>query len=128
MQISGLRARIASRSISSTVDAAVLDLAARHDLEPVDQRRGLGAAVGLDEAEHDVDAALAERVRLLEHPVGLADAGGEPDVELEPAAPGALHQLEEVLGARAGHGHLGIVAPSRGERARGGRTCDRARG
>ena len=42
-----------------------------------------------------------ERVRLLQHPVGLADAGGEPDVQLQPAALGALDQLEEVLRATA---------------------------
>ena len=52
---------------------------------PVDQRLGLLAAVRLDEADHDVDAPLRERVCLLQHPVCLADARREPDVELEPA-------------------------------------------
>ena len=36
--------------------ALVVDLAARDDLEPGEQRLGLGAAVGLDHADHDVDA------------------------------------------------------------------------
>src|SRR5262249_35194071 len=81
-------------------DAAVLDAPARHDLEPLDERRGLGAAVGLDEADDAVDAALAQRVRLLEHAVGLADAGGEAEIHLQPAALRAADELEEVLGAR----------------------------
>ena len=64
---------------------------------PVDQRLGLLAPVRLDETDHDVDAACLERVRLLQHAVGLADAGGEPDVELQPPALRLLDQLEEVL-------------------------------
>ena len=83
-------------------DAAILDLAPRHVLEARDELRGLGAAVRLDEAEHDVDAALLERVRLLEHAVGLADAGGEADVELEPPALAPLDELEEVFGTLVG--------------------------
>ena len=94
---SGLRARTASRSISSTATPRYSMRRRGTTSRPVDQRRGLGAAVRLDEAEHDVDAALLQRVRLLEHAVGLADARGEADVELEPAALRALDELEEVL-------------------------------
>ena len=34
----------------------VLDAGARHDLEPGEQRRGLAPAMGLDDADHHVDA------------------------------------------------------------------------
>ena len=40
---------------------AVRHLLARHDLEAVEQRLGLGALVGLDDADDDVDAFLAPR-------------------------------------------------------------------
>src|SRR6185295_9281332 len=99
----------------------------------LDQRRRLGAPVRLDEAEHDVDAALLEGVRLLQHAVGLADSGGEAEVDLEPAALAALHQLEEVLGAalalndrvvQAGHCPLRCVAtPNSAARATTTMTC-----
>ena len=80
-------------------DAAVLDARARNLLEPLDQRRGLGAAVRLDEAEHDLDAAPLERLRLLEHAIGLADAGSEADVQLQAPALRPTKDFEEVLRA-----------------------------
>ena len=58
---------------------------------PSEQRRGLGAAVGLDDADDDVDAVWRDQVaRRLEHRVGLADArrGAEEDLQLRRA--GAL--------------------------------------
>src|SRR5262249_3680419 len=91
--------------------APVLNLAAGHHFEPGDQCFGLGAAVGLDESEHDIDAALAERARLPEHPGRLGDPGPQPDVQLEPAPPGALHQPAKGPRAAA-RGHFDIVAPS----------------
>ena len=63
----------------------VLDPLARQDLEAVQQRLGLRAAVGLDDADHDIDAVLPLGVRALQHLVGLADAGGGADEDLEPA-------------------------------------------
>ena len=62
----------------------------------------------LDERQRDVHSALSKGVRLLEHPVGLADPRREADVQLETAAPGALDQLEEVLGTRS-RGHHGVI-------------------
>ena len=85
--------------------AAVLDAPARDLLEALDQRRGVGAAVRFDEAEDHVDAALLQRVRFLQHAVGLADPGREADVELQPPALGALDELEKVLRPRAGLRH-----------------------
>ena len=67
-------------------DAAVLDLAARDDLEVLELRLGVAAAVGLDEADDDVEAARAQRVRLLQHLVGLADAGRGADVDAQARA------------------------------------------
>ena len=55
---------------------AIVDALARNDLEPAQQRLGLGAAMGLDEADHDVDAGLAPGMGALQHLIGLADAGG----------------------------------------------------
>ncbi len=49
-QSSGERFRIAGRSISSSAGAAVGNRAPRHHLEAIDQRRGLGAAMGFDHA------------------------------------------------------------------------------
>ena len=78
--------------------AAILDAAAGNDFQPLDQRRGLRAAVRLDEGDHHVDPPAPQVVRLLQHPVRLADPGGETDVQLETAAPRAFDELEEVLG------------------------------
>ncbi len=58
--------------------AAVLDLARGQDLEAVEQRVGLAAAVGFDEADDHVDTGLALGARGLQHGVGLADAGAAP--------------------------------------------------
>ena len=68
--------------------ALVLDAPARHDLEPGDQRLGLAAAVGFDHPDDDVIAVFLARVRLLQHFVGLADAGrgADEDPKLADAA------------------------------------------
>ena len=70
--------------------AAVLDRPPRHDLEVADLLRGARAAVRLDEADHDVGAALPPAAALVQHRVGLADAGGEPDVDAQLASAGSL--------------------------------------
>ena len=75
----------------------VFEPLARQDFEPGQQRLGLGPPVGLDHADHDVGAGLQLGVRALQHLVGLADAGGGADEDLEPPgaavlAPGCLQQ------------------------------------
>ena len=53
---------------------------------------------GLDEADHHVDALPAQAVALLEHLVGLADAGGEAEIDFQPPALLLADQVEEALG------------------------------
>src|ERR1700685_2376184 len=67
-------------------DAAILAGLARGDLEGGHARGGLGAAVGLDEADDGVDAAVPQLVRLIEHPVGFAYARGGTEVDFQAAA------------------------------------------
>jgi hypothetical protein len=75
--------------------ALVGDGAAGKDLEVADAFGSLGAAVGLHESDDDVDALLAEGMRVLEHLVRLADAGRVPDVDLELSAAGLLEKPQE---------------------------------
>ena len=83
-------------------DAAILDAAgAGSTSSPSTSATVSSAAVRLDEADHDVDPAPSQRVRLFQHAVGLADPGREPDVQLQAAALAALDELEEVLRARS---------------------------
>ena len=75
----------------------VLDPLARDDFEALQQRLGLGPPVGLDHADHDIGAGLELGMRALQHLIGLADAGGGADENLEPAgaavlAPGRFQQ------------------------------------
>ena len=53
----------------------VLHAPARNDLQALEQRLGLLAAVGLDDTDDDVIAVLLAGAGLLQHLVGLADAG-----------------------------------------------------
>ena len=64
---------------------------------PSSRASRLLAAVRLDDADHDIVAVLFPGARLLQHFVGLADARGGADENLEPAgsalfAPGGLEQ------------------------------------
>ena len=59
--------------------AAVFDAAPGNDFEAFQQRLGFLAAVGLDHADDDVVAVLQPRVGLVQHFVGLADAGRGAD-------------------------------------------------
>ena len=64
---------------------------------PVEQGLRLLAAVRFDDADHDVVAVLLPGAGLLQHLVGLADAGRRADENLEPAGsalfpPGGLEQ------------------------------------
>ena len=65
--------------------AAILDLAPRQDFEPFDERAGLRAAMRFDEADDDVDAFFLQAPRVLQHRVGLADAGRGAEEHLQPA-------------------------------------------
>jgi hypothetical protein len=49
----------------------------------------------LDKTDDDIDAATAELVGLVEHPVSLSDACCRADVELELAAFALTHQLQK---------------------------------
>ncbi|MFK4625394.1 hypothetical protein ABIF50_008700 [Bradyrhizobium diazoefficiens] len=82
--------------------AAVVEPLARDDFEPPHQRLGLGAAMGLDEADHDVDAGLALGMGTLQHLVGLADAGSRADENLQLAARAFLpaRGFQQCLGRR----------------------------
>ena len=88
-------------------DAVILDLAAGHLFQLADLRDGFRPAVGLHEADRHVDALLPQAVSLLEHFVGLAHAGGEAQVDLQPAALLAANQLKETfrIGMRGVGGH-----------------------
>ena len=57
----------------------IVDVPARNDLQPGQQRFGVLAAVGLDDADDDVVAVFFARMGLLQHLVGLADAGRRAD-------------------------------------------------
>ena len=65
---------------------AVGDRLARQHLEVGQQRLGLGAAVRLDHADHHVQTLRAQHAGRRQHRVGLADAGGgaEEDLQLAP--------------------------------------------
>ena len=56
----------------------------------------------LDDADDHVHALPLEPLALLQHLVGLADAGGEAEVDLEPAALLLADQGEELLGSAGG--------------------------
>ena len=73
---------------------------------PVEQRLGVGAAVRLDHADHDVAALGAALLRRLEHRVGLADARRRADEEPEAAALLARRGLEQ----RVGRGPARVLA------------------
>ena len=75
-------------------DAAVLDALPRHDLQAVQESGGVAPAVGLYEADHDVGAPVVAAMGLLEHLVGLADAGGHAHVDPQTAALRLLLCLE----------------------------------
>ena len=81
--------------------APVFDLAARHDLQVAELRLGLRASVRLDESDDDVDAIAPKRVCVLDHRVGLADAGRGADVDAEPGALLCLQLGEHLLAGRA---------------------------
>ncbi len=75
----------------------VVDPLARENFKALQQRQRLCPPVGLDHADDNIGAGLQLGTRALQHLVGLADAGGGADEDLEPAgttvlAPGCFQQ------------------------------------
>ena len=64
--------------------AVVLDLAPRKDFEPINERACLGPAMGFDEAHDDIDALVLQAPRVLQHRIGLTDAGRSAEEHLQP--------------------------------------------
>src|SRR5262245_34535302 len=83
-------------------DAPVVEAPARNELDVVKQGSAVGTTVRFDKPEDDVYPLRPQRVCLFQHAVGLADASGEADVELEAAALGALQQSKKFFGALFG--------------------------
>jgi hypothetical protein len=83
--------------------AVVVQLLARHGLQVAHQCFRVGPAVRLDEAQHDIDIAGAERLRLLQHAVGLTNACGRPNVDFETAALASLQQLQKIFAGTFRH-------------------------
>src|SRR5262249_4429709 len=81
----------------------VLQVTARDDVQPVKQRFGLFATVRLDHADNDILALFQPRAGLLEHLIGLADAGGRTEKNLQPASRALLlaRLREQGIGRRA---------------------------
>ena len=79
---------------------AMLDQAQRDAVEAGEQRPCLGAAMGLDHADHDVHAGFQSCVRALQHLIGLADARRGADENFQPAdlVVGAARGREQRLG------------------------------
>ena len=70
--------------------AFVLDAPPGDDFEAVEQRFGLFAAVGLHDADDEIVAVLLSGPGLLQHLIGLADAGCGAHENLQPAEPALL--------------------------------------
>ena len=75
--------------------ATIGDGFARDDLETVEQRLGFAPPVGLDDADDHVDAIGMPGAAGHQHLIGLADAGGGAEEDLEPALRLALGALQK---------------------------------
>ena len=67
-------------------EAAILHVEERQALEPLEKALGLGSAVRLHVAHHDIDAVRPRGARGLQHRVGLSHARGCPEEDLQAAA------------------------------------------
>ena len=65
--------------------ALVLDLLARHDFETMNLVLGLSAAMGLYDADNDIDARIPLYGAIRQHFIGFADARRRPKENLEAA-------------------------------------------
>ena len=80
--------------------AAVGHRTARDHFERAQLRVGLGASVGLHEADDHVHATRAQGVGVLEHREGLAHPGRRTDVDAQPSPLVVGKALQPLLGAR----------------------------
>ena len=87
---SGRRRRIAGQVHLLEHRVAVGDAPARNHLQALGLGDRLGPAVRLEVADHDVASRLGLGLALLQHPVGLADAGGHAEEDLVIATRGTL--------------------------------------
>ena len=78
--------------------AAIVDGAARQDLESLELRLGLDAAMRLDDADHDVATLAQAAMGCRQHLPGLADAGRGAEEDLVLAARLLLRRLQERVG------------------------------
>ena len=80
--------------------AFIFDVTARNGFEPAEQRLGLFAAMGLDNADNDVVAVFSARLCLQQHLVGFADArrGADKDAQLADTPLFAARRFKERLG------------------------------
>ncbi len=69
----------------------------RNDFERADLRRRFRALVRLDIADDHVDAPLLQAISFHQHGVGLADAGGRTEVDLELAPGLPLDEMQEIF-------------------------------
>ncbi len=83
---SGRRARMASTSISCSTVSRYSTSRRGITSRSRDLLGGLDAAVGLDDPDHDVGAALGAADALAEHLVRLADAGRRTEVDAQRAS------------------------------------------
>ena len=72
----------------ATLPAPVLGGGWRQDLQPFEQRTGLGAATRFHAAGDDIHALGLPLARGVEHGVGLPHTCGRPEENLQLAAPG----------------------------------------
>jgi hypothetical protein len=91
-------------------DPAVLHLAARNDFQVRERGFRFGTSVRFHEPHHDVYAVAAQRVRVLDHRVGLAHARRGADVDPQ-AGPLFCLELRQrlVAGGPGLVGHAPIV-------------------
>ncbi len=89
--------------------AAIVDQPSRHDLETIDQRLGFLAAMGFDDADDDIEAICKARPAGHQHFIGLADAGGRTEKDLQPAATFLLGMLKESFRRGPGVGVAAVV-------------------
>ena len=75
--------------------------APRQDFEASRQRLGVAARMGLDQADDDVDALLAQQPRALQHRVGLADAGRGAQEHQQSAALFLFRQRQQGVRVRS---------------------------
>jgi hypothetical protein len=93
------------------LDAAVRHPAPGDDLQLADLGLGVGAAVGLDESDHHVQALFPQQVGVAQHQVGLAHAGRRSDVDAEPGMRPVLEAGQQSVRGRGRRrcGHQPIV-------------------